>query len=101
MLDKLNRRIISMAASSAGVPSDRIAHALALLDGRSECPSSRESSLLVNQTEVCFLLGCSRWTVRRLAAGGSLHPRRVLGGVRFLRREVEEFAAGGGGKYEA
>ncbi|HMO66764.1 MAG TPA: helix-turn-helix domain-containing protein [Verrucomicrobiota bacterium] len=41
------------------------------------------------------LLGCSRWSIRRLIAAGRLTSRRLLGGlIRYDRVEVEALLAG-------
>lgn len=49
----------------------------------------------LSQSEVARLLGCSRWSIRRLVAAKKLTPRKLLGGLtRFDRQEVEALLTG-------
>ena len=51
--------------------------------------------LCMTRKEVAESLRISVRTVDRMIASGQLPVRRVLGGVRFLRSDVEEYLKGG------
>lgn len=58
-------------------------------------PRLHEEPRALSQAEAARILGCSRWSVRRLVAERKLTPRRLLGGlVRFDRKEVESLVSG-------
>lgn len=88
-------KLLTIAAQSElGAERARrfVAAGIAALGSDSTKPEARG----LCQAEVARMLGCSRWSVRRLVAGKKLTPRRLLGGlVRFDRREVEALIAGG------
>lgn len=94
MIDKAHRQIIQTAARAAGVPVERIAAAMAVMEGQaSRVP--QELPLLLSQADVASVLNVSRWTVRKLAMSGKLTGRPILGAVRFHRDEVLALATGG------
>ena len=59
--------------------------ALSRMDGNSK---RKTDSLLLLQAEVAQLLGCSRWTVRKLVREGKLKPISVMGLKRYRRSQV-------------
>lgn len=81
---------VALKSDPGRFDSDHIARAIQALEqvlgGQ---PQTAQSSGL-SQVEVANILGCSRWSVRRLVAAGKLTPRQLLGGlVRFDRQQVE------------
>ena len=93
MVGNLHKRIIRDTAKAAGVSPDRIADAIDALDGKTSA-THQPDTLLITQAEAGRLLQCSRWTVRRLTAQGSLKPVRVLGLLRYRREDVLKLAQG-------
>jgi excisionase family DNA binding protein len=54
----------------------------------------KEPSLLLKQSEVARLYGCSRWTVRNLVRDGKLSPLNIRGVYRYRRSEVLAIVGG-------
>ena len=51
--------------------------------------------LLVTQAKAAKILGCSRFTIRRLVRDGGLHPVNIRGLVRYRISELRALAEGG------
>ncbi len=88
-------RLLTIAAQAELGPERAkrfIAGGLAALAGPGAKPEARG----LGQADVARLLGCSRWSVRRMVTAGKLTPIKLLGGLtRFDRNEVETLLAGG------
>ena len=50
--------------------------------------------LLASQAQAARTLSCSRFTIRRLAADGALHPVNIRGLVRYRVSELRQIAGG-------
>jgi len=55
---------------------------------------NKTTALLVSQADAGRLLGCSRFTVRRMVQDGQLHPVTIRGCVRYRMNEIEGLASG-------
>ena len=97
MIDRANRLIITTAARSAGVSPERIAAALVSLEGAQVNQSNDPAitSLLLSQADTSRLLSCSRWSVKRLAAGGFLHPIKLRGLIRYKKTDIDALLVNG------
>lgn len=92
----MNRRLLIEAARAAGVPPDKIAVGLAIMEGKQERLNGNDPPpLLLTQAETGRLLSCSRWSVRRLVAGGFLHPIKLRGLIRYKRTDVDQLLVDG------
>ena len=55
---------------------------------------NKPTALLASQADAARLLGCSRFTIRRMAKDGQLHPVQVRGCTRYRVVELEMLAHG-------
>lgn len=92
----MNRRLLIEAARAAGVPPDKIAAGLAIMEGKQERLNGNDPpSLLLTQAQAARLLSCSRWSVRRLVDGGFLHPIKLRGLIRYKRSDIDQLLVNG------
>jgi len=92
----MNRRLLIEAARAAGVPPDKIAAGLAIMEGRPERLNGNDPpSFLLTQAETARLLSCSRWSIRRLVDGGFLHPIKLRGLIRYKRSDIDALLVNG------
>jgi len=92
VLDRSSKHLIITVGKAAGISLDRIHAGLALMEDK-DPPKPQTLPLLVNQATAGKLLSVSRFTIRRLAAEGKLHPVKVRAAVRYSRCEIEKLAS--------
>ena len=92
-VNSTTQKIIKAAlAADDSVSSEQVRAAVTLLNGR--IPQQGPAPLLLTQKDAAFLLGVSRFTVRKMVAEGQLHPIKVHEAVRYRRSEIEAIANG-------
>ena len=73
------------------VTAEQITAAFALLHGRT--PEKKPMPLLLTQKQAAFLLGVSRYTLRRMTMKGQFHLVKVNDAYLYKRSEIEQKAA--------
>lgn len=96
-MQQTTRSILVAALKQDGsYAPEQIAEAIAKLDHKARSGND-PPSLLLNQAGTARLLSCSRWSVKRLVAGGFLHPIRLRGLIRYKRTDVDQLLLNGTG----
>jgi hypothetical protein len=89
-LKKETKQLLKLALRSDGVDDREIHEFLATLEGATAVKAERSPSL-VTQVEAARLASVSRFTIRKMAATGKLHPVELLPGL--IRYRVNELLA--------
>jgi hypothetical protein len=98
-VQNLNRRLhadtlatvrVALRADPARFDSATVAKAAAAVVAAVSGDTTPPVGRALTQAETARLLGCSRWSIRRLVATGKLRPVRLLSGLtRYDRHSVE------------